>query len=343
MTSAFGVHAQWETTLTDHVSALGYSPDGTMLAAGSLGGDSVVISRDRPDQPMPVTHHTMGVLCLDWSPDSTLLALGGQDGVVRVWRLHPAQHEPVEVGHLDTGRWIEAVAWSPDGSQLAIASGRQVLVTDAAVTLLRCLDDHSSTVTGVAWSLDGSRIGASCYGGVWWWTVDHPDAAARIMAWKGALLGLEVSPDGRWVAGGCQDASVHLWRLWSGEDLQMSGYQSKVERVAWDPTGRYLAVANPGEITVWSFAGKGPAGTAPHVREHHTGRITDLAYAPSGHTLASVGDDGGLALYDGVRRTHPSTTWQGNGPLSRVVWHPDGLQVAVSSGAGDIVVLGVTR
>lgn len=332
-----------ETTLDDHVGALGYSPNGTLLAAGSLGGDSVVIGGDRGDPPMTLTSHDMGVLCLDWSHDSTLLAVGGQDGVVRIWAMDPARPEPVEMGHLDTHGWAEAVSWSPDGRQLAIATGRKVLVTDPAATPILCFDEHSSTVTDLAWSPDGSRIGASCYGGVWWWTIDQPDAGARIMAWKGALLGLEVSPDGRWVAGGCQDASVHLWRLWSGDDLQMAGYPSKVERVAWDPTSRYLAVANPGEVTVWNFTGKGPAGTMPDVLEYHTGRITDLAYAPSGHTLASVGEDGCLALFDGSRRKRPTTTWQGDGPLSRVVWHPDGLHVAVAGSSGTVAVLGIER
>jgi len=343
MTAALRVNPMWAVTLEDHVGALGYSPNGSLLAAGSLGGDTVIVASDHGDRQMTLTPHDMGVLCLDWSPDSKLLAVGGQDGLVRIWALNPTDPEPVEMGHLDTRGWVEAVAWSPDGSQLAVASGRQVLVADPAAALTHCFDDHSSTVTDLAWSPDGSRIGASCYGGVRWWTIDQPDEGPRIMAWKGALLSLEVSPDGRWVAGGCQDASVHLWRLWSGDDLQMAGYPSKVERVAWDPTSRYLAVANPGEITVWNFAGKGPAGTMPAAIECHTGRITDLAYAPTGHTLASVGADGCLALFDGVRKKRPSVTWQSDEPLSRIAWHPGSQHAAVAASNGTVQVLRIER
>lgn len=343
MKTAVQVSALWSMTLDDHVGALGYTPDGTALAAGSLGGDIVIAASDSRAGRVELTPHEMGVLCLDWSADSNLLAVGGQDGAVRIWASDGAHPERRQVGHVDTGGWVEAVAWSPDGSQLAIATGRQVLVVDHTATPIHRFGDHTSTVTDLAWSPDGSRIGASCYGGVQWWTLDQPDQESRVMAWKGALLSLEVSPDGRWVAGGCQDSSVHLWRLWSGDDLQMSGYPSKVERVAWDPTGRYLAVANPGEITVWNFAGKGPAGTMPDMLEGHTGRITDLSYAPTGHTLASVGVDGTLALFDGARRKRPTTVWQADGPLSRLVWHPDGGQVAVAGSNGTVTVVGIER
>lgn len=29
-----------------------------------------------------------------------------------------------------------------------------------------------------------------------------------------------LNADGRWVASGNQDASVHVWRLWSGDDAE---------------------------------------------------------------------------------------------------------------------------
>jgi WD40 repeat protein len=328
---------RWQAQLVDHVGALAFSHDGALLAAGSLGGDAAIWGASDGENCQQLTAHPMGVLCLDWAPKDHRIGIGGQDGIVRVWAHDGSIVE--ELGSHDEKHWVESVAWSPDGESLALASGRNVVVIGHDGAHKHTLGPHSATVTEVAWSPDGSRTGAASYGGVTWWPVGEPDPKPRSMNWKGALLSLRMSPDGKWVAGGCQDASVHLWRLWSGDDLQMSGYPSKVEHLSWHPSSRYLAVANPSEITIWDFSGKGPAGTAPRVVEAHQGRVNDLAFDPSGRWLASVGDDGGVCISVGSNPRRATQIWQLPDPLSRLAWDPTGQHLAVASTAGSVAVL----
>lgn len=327
----------WQDQLDDHVGALGFNHDGTLLAAGSLGGDAAIWDASAGVNRLDLSPHPMGVLCLCWAPQDNKLAAGGQDGVVRIWD-HDSQGLGA-VGSHHESRWVESVAWAPTGDQLALAAGRNVAVIAPDGTHRHTVGPHNATVTEVAWSADGSRVGAASYGGVTWWPVSEPEPKPRSMEWKGALLSLRVSPDGKWVTGGCQDASVHLWRLWSGDDLQMSGYPTKVEHLSWHPSSRYLAVANPSEITIWDFSGKGPAGTAPRVVEAHEGKINDLAYDPSGRWLASVGDDGRLCLAEGHKPSRSVAVWQTPEPLTRVVWDPAGDHLAVASTSGVVAVL----
>ena len=59
------------------------------------------------------------------------------------------------------------------------------------------------------------------------------------------------SPDGKVLAHGNQDATVHFWYAQTGTDLQMSGYPTKVRELGWDFTSRYLATGGGRMPCVW--------------------------------------------------------------------------------------------
>ncbi|HMP41901.1 MAG TPA: WD40 repeat domain-containing protein, partial [Roseiflexaceae bacterium] len=63
----------------------------------------------------------------------------------------------------------------------------------------------------------------------------------RKFEWKGSVLVLAVSLDGKYIAAGAQNASVHFWICRDGTDLEMSGYPRKVRELAWDSSSSYLA------------------------------------------------------------------------------------------------------
>lgn len=54
------------------------------------------------------------------------------------------------------------------------------------------------------------------------------------------MLSIAFAPDGRTVAG-CQDHSVHFWRVASGKDAQMCGYPAKPRQISFSWDGRWLA------------------------------------------------------------------------------------------------------
>jgi WD40 repeat protein len=66
------------------------------------------------------------------------------------------------------------------------------------------------------------------------------EAPQRRFEWKGSILRLAWSPNGRFVATGDQDSTVHFWFEEDRRDLQMSGYPTKV-RELWNAASRYLA------------------------------------------------------------------------------------------------------
>ena len=324
----------WQAQLGESVAALAWSPATDVLAAATL--DGAVHLLDGPDgTPLarPARHRT-DALTLAWSPDGARLASGGADGVVH---LHAALGSTTTV---ETDGWVQALRWSPDGTRLAVAAGRSLLLLDPAGQLVRRWDGQPSTVTDVAWSRDGSRVACAAYGGLRWYTHTTPGPEpVRTLEWKGSLLVVRVSPDGRWIASGNQDASVHIWRLWSGQDAEMTGYPQKVDTLAFAATGRWMACGGAPEISLWDFRGsKGPIGRTPTMLDGHDEQVSALTFQNRGPLLASAGRDGGLALWDPAR-PDPLTRAVLPARITTLSWSADDQLLAAGTTGGAVEVL----
>ena len=324
---------QWRVDVDDYLQVLEVHRDRSQAVVGSLGGDAALIDID-DGSTIALERHEMGVLSAAWSSDGGRVAVGGQDGSVRIYDRTGAAK-----GVLTTSAWVTAQAWSPAAPVLAIGAGRHLLITDQDGAVLHDFDDQPSTVTSVAWSTDGTRVGATAYGGIGWHDVIGPRTGRRRrFDWKGSLLALVMSPNGSWACAGAQDASVHLWRLWSGRDLSMSGYPSKIERLGFRHDSRWLAVACLEELTVWDFGGRGPAGTEPAVASGHDNHIEDVAWDPSGRSVATGGGDGRTIVWPTPTRAgqdlSPVTALESDSATSRLRWvNEDSLLVGRADGS----------
>lgn len=334
---------RWRVTLGDWIGALAVSPDGALVAAGSLAGDAVVVGARTGEVLAKLDAHPLGVLALAWSPDGSTLAAGGQDGVVaRYTRDGGRRAAPIVCDG-----WVADLAWCPttpeSGGSLAIAAGKAVVVADGNGRVERS-DDVASTVTAVAWSPDGRRVGGTSYGSLSWYEPGSAPMTApvRQYRWKGSLLSLVVAPDGRWACAGAQDSTIQLWKLWSGDDLSMSGYPAKIEHLAFRTDSRWMASACLGEITVWDFGGRGPKGRRPAVAESHNRHVTALAFQPGGDLLASAAADGRVVLWPSPTKEghelRPVTDVDGGRVAASLAWLPsgDGLVSGWADGSVDL-------
>ena len=283
---------EWRIDLEDFVSILETAPSLEQAITGSLGGDVLLV--DPSDgSTFPLNRHEMGALSAAWSNNGSYVASGGQDGHVHIYN-----SEGIHTGTIEMTEWINALAWSPEESVLAIGSGKRLTIVNTTGEVLFDFQDQPSTITAIAWSIDGSRVGISAYGGIGWHDVSGPRSGRRKrFDWKGSLLALKVSPDGKWACAGAQDSEVHLWKLWSGKDLSMRGYPSKIEKIAFSDDSRWLAVACLGDLSIWDFSGKGPAGTEPASASEHNNHIEDLAWSPACESIITGGADGRTIIW----------------------------------------------
>jgi WD40 repeat protein len=309
---------RWQAEIGDHVIALAWSPDGTGLAAAAVGGPITLCDGTTGRIRHVLPGHGFGTIALSWSPQGALLASSGQDGKVKLWNVRDGKLQHA----LDGGSaWVERVAWSPDGTLLASAAGKKVRLWTADGQLMRDYGNHASTVADIQWKPGTLELASAAYGQI---ALFDPDKAepVRSLSWKGSQLALAWSPDGKYIATGDQDSTVHFWIVKSGEDLMMSGYPTKVRELAWDCTSRFLATGGGDTPCVWDVSGKGPAGKKPLQFEGHKAKVTALAFQRGGPLLASAGADGLVFLWEPGKHKRPLAQSQVESAVTQASWAP---------------------
>jgi len=324
----------WRSSLDESAVSADWSASGAWLAAVSASGTVCVFDAANGSCLQQLPAHRFGATQIVWHPQHARFATAGQDGFVRLWE---ARLDGL-VRELDCGaEWVEHIAWSGSGRLLATAAGRKLKVWTKEGELIREYPEHPNTIAAIAWKTGTEELASACYGQLQFWTPEQSEAL-RTFSWKGSMLSLAWSPDGRYLCHGNQDATVHFWIVKTGTELQMWGYPTKVRELAWDHRSRYLATGGGSSITVWDCSGKGPANTKPTVLNFHQSPVTHFAYQRTGGVLASGCDRGQLALWKPSKRTEPDAIADLSASITGISWSPDDSLFAAIAGDGSVAV-----
>ena len=336
----------WVAQLDDYVIDLGWSADGSRLAAAASSGPvSLFASADGTRTDLP--GHDDGANCLAWHPSQPLLATGGQDSKVKFWDTAAAQHTATaEVG----GAWIEHLAWSPVGrvipnapsapsSVLAAAAGRNLSFLRADGSTLHTFKPAPKTISALAWQPAGGCLASSYFGGVCLCDADD-FIAQKEFAYANGIHALVWSPDNRWLVSGNQDPSVHLWLPATTDEFHMSGYESKVKELSFDRDSHWLAIGGGQDACLWDCTGAGPEGREP-VMLPHDAKVCAVAFQNQHALLATASKDGVVQLWSPEREKPLRATVKMPVPATKLAWSPDDRHLAVGSGKGVVYVLKV--
>jgi WD40 repeat protein len=251
-----------ERTITvglDHVHALTFSPDGTILAvAGGSPAESGVVelhSWPAGDLLGRLEGHDDVVYDVAWLKGGTILATAGADRAVRIWEVGTRHEVAALEGHSGP---VLALAASPDGDWFCSggADGTIRVWESGPWRSVRTLNNHLGPVHGLAF---------------------RPAQA-------------EGSPATLASAGG--DATVRVWQPGIGRMVRIVRHPAPVLCVAWDDLGsRLVTGAKDGHLRV--VDGDGVAILAESRLSE--GRITALAVPPRNAPLI-VGDSRGAVL-----------------------------------------------
>ena len=233
--------------------------------------------------------HDGVILCAAPHPSGEGLITGGDDGRVVVSDPEGG-HELADFG----GRWIDALATSPESGLLAFAAAREVHVRDLKDPgFARCFA-HDRSVAGLAFDAKGRRLAAATYGGVALWYGRIADQKPVMLRWAGSHIGVVFSPDGRFVISSMQEAALHGWRVADAKDMRMGGYPSKVRSLAFLENGLWLATSGAPGVVLWPFAGaQGPMGKqATEIGMDESAMVVRVAGSAKDRVLAAGLDDG---------------------------------------------------
>jgi WD40 repeat protein len=244
----------------DRVSTLAFSPDGSVLAAGSSREKrNVVLSDAQTHRPLgpPLRGNLGGATALTFSPDGKLLASGSGGNELVILRAVPTGQR---VGPPLTNPFpVADLAFSPDGRMLAGVGGDDRLVIwnmtgkEPTASVLRA----EQALTSVAFSPDGKLLASGTDNGriVLWDLPDHQPVAGPLAGHDGAVHRLVFSPDSRTLASGDDAGSVLLWDMGRRQPLgQVMNYQAPVSGLAFSSDGQLLASSDSsGVLTTWDM------------------------------------------------------------------------------------------
>jgi len=328
----------WRVATHDHVISLAWSHDDRQLAVAGVAGAIWIVDADTGETRHTLPGHKIGSTTVTWVGEGTV-ASAGQDGRVRIWDVASGG----ERFALDAGaKWVERLAVSPCGNFLASAAGKNVRLWDREGRVLQDFPDHASTVTDLAWRPGVLELTASAYGGVTLWSPASTEPVGRFQ-WKGSVLRLAWSPDGKYLVTGDQDSTIHFWIPTTDTDLKMWGYKKKVMQLAWDHTSRFLATGGGHQVVVWDCSGSGPEGTRPLMLDAHAENdaVSVLAFQRRGTLLASGGSDGRVQLWRPRDGRGKLAEARFEAAVTQAAWSGDDSRLAVGTDTGELTVFRV--
>jgi uncharacterized protein (TIGR03067 family) len=288
------------------VTSVAFSPDGKLLATGSLdktvklweAASGKEIAMLRMSAPLPVTY-------VEFSPDGKLLAAIETDvdergaGRVSVWDV---KRRKFYFYTESQGGQINSMAFSPDGRLLAAPGSNNTL-----------------------WLFDATRAGK---------IVGHPRTH------KGKVNSLRFSPDGKSLASASSDGTVRLWdpasvreirRLQvSGGDEGIAHRRGGVRTVRFTSDGKWIVTVGEDALNLWE------ASTGKQILEWfgENGGALIAEVSPDGKTLAVTerkAEQTVVLLSIELMKTLAKLAGQMN-PVKSVAFSPDGKTLAI---AGD--------
>lgn len=277
--------------------AVGFSPNGELLASGSESGEIRLWYTETGAQLCePLSSHagTGAVDSIHFSADGKTIAAATSDGLFQLWNLESSTiiGSPVDIG---VGKLDGPTAFSPDGQILAFGSSDGSLkLWDVAKRTLSGSHPTGSIhpVTSLTFSTDGMALATGSEDGpIQLWDPKTGKLVGEpFVGHTRSVHSLAFSPDGRILASGSGDRTIRIWDPVSGRSLGISPleHDSWVRAIAFSSDGSILASTSGTSILLWDASewkrrGKPLTG--------HIYRIHSFAWSPRSCILVSASPD----------------------------------------------------
>ena len=184
-------------------------------------------------------------------------------------------------------------------------------------------------IGGIAYSPDCKLLALAGGAGVWLYDADNLNEVGLLKGNTSWLCSVAFSPDGKLLASGDYDNTIHLWNVEEQKQVGvLKGHTDGVNSITFSPDGKLLASGGyDNTVRLWDVEKQNQVG----MLRGHTEMVHSVAFSPDGKQLASSSSDNTIHLWDIQGKSTVGILHGHEEVVSSVAFSPDGKTLASGS------------
>ena len=291
---------------TASVTAVAFSPDGNLVASGSVDNTMRLWRVDQGLLLRTMQGHPFPILSLKFTPNGATLVTGSMDGQIRLWQVSNGSLTRAIAAHAG---WVNSLDISGDGDSILSGSddftvrlwqlpnGKAIETIDEGMTAVNSVA-FSPDETSFAFAEKDGTVRMRSLNGGWLFTLKSIPIEATSVAF---------SPDGSLLASSYGDGTIRLWQTSDGNLAQViKGHTLAVTDLAFSPDGGWLVSGSADKtLRLWKYA-EGAFQSIPAViYSGHTGAVRCVDFSRRGDWIVSGSDDGSVRVWSLPQAANP--------------------------------------
>lgn len=228
---------------------------------------------------------------------------------------------------------VRALAVTADGTN-AISGGDDSsaivwsLTSNLAEQILRF---HKSAVNAVAFGPNNQIFTADNDGRIAFWAPGGQVPVRMFNGHTGPILGLAISPDGKFIASASADRTIRIWPLAGGNPFVFQGHERAVRGVAFIDAKTFASVSEDETLKIWPLFGGAPLSISLPTT------LTSVTVSRQGLIVVG-GADGYVVAFtrDGQRIARITA---GGSAIASLAVSPNGNLVAAATTLGSVAIM----
>ncbi|MBN6054039.1 TIR domain-containing protein [Nonomuraea sp. RK-328] len=233
--------------------------------------------------------------------------------------------------HFQTSRLPEPIAYSHDGTTIAIGNEDGGVLLCVGSAPVRTLQGHHGRVYAVSFAGDLLASGASD-GSVLLWDAVTGTLLRRLEGHPDGVWPVRLSPTGELVAAGGGDGVVRVWETATGREVHhLAGHRAPIYTASFGHA-ELVTGDSAGVVRVWDL----DSGEVTATLDGHDGSVYRAVHSPDGTLLATGDEAGTVRLWDTATWTLRRALTGHAGSIYCVAFSPDGTLLATGDTAGAV-------